>query len=643
MFSNLPLRAMEVFVYWYPAIMGMMWILGSLVFYFSNERKGALQLEKTPFVSILMPAHNESKILYPVVKEMVDLNYPEYEVILINDGSSDDTSEVLKDLALKYDRVRVIDLKENCGKANALYLGLIASKGEILVGVDADSYLDKNALRYLVSHFVNKHNGERVGAVTGNPRVRNRGSLLGKLQLCEYASIISLIKRTQRILGKVMTVSGVCVAYRKRALMECGFWDRDMMTEDIAVTWKLEKNFWDVRYEPRALCWMLVPETIKGLWRQRRRWSEGGLEVIFRHWDIFKSWKRRRMTPIYLEQLLSFFWSVCWLILTIILITMEIQGHHVITEYIWKSQFLSFVCLFQFLIAMWLESRYDEKIFDNAWSVIWYPILYWYINVFIALASIFKAILPNKKLATWKSPDRGITQTKKEKTEGPAEEIDTEALEDMIFESKPREVKIGIDAEDRDALMVLMRKEQAITGKAPSDEPVMPLIDGSYENPIVGKDKDKHIEYDTKQVWWKKLIEVILTIVGWVYMLVYWIYMMYGVFRDALGYPVKELFIYDMAMLKTTEHYFYIMGLVIMIELAALILWKEYNRRRFGKKTRRTFKPDIENAEIDACFELQPELSNRLHNHKYVEVLQNPIPEGMGQGRKGKKKKKKKS
>ncbi|MCR5200317.1 MAG: poly-beta-1,6 N-acetyl-D-glucosamine synthase [Saccharofermentans sp.] len=634
---------MEVFVYWYPAIMGMMWILGSLVFYFSNERKGALQLEKTPFVSILMPAHNESKILYPVVKEMVDLNYPEYEVILINDGSSDDTSEVLKDLALKYDRVRVIDLKENCGKANALYLGLIASKGEILVGVDADSYLDKNALRYLVSHFVNKHNGERVGAVTGNPRVRNRGSLLGKLQLCEYASIISLIKRTQRILGKVMTVSGVCVAYRKRALMECGFWDRDMMTEDIAVTWKLEKNFWDVRYEPRALCWMLVPETIKGLWRQRRRWSEGGLEVIFRHWDIFKSWKRRRMTPIYLEQLLSFLWSVCWLILTIILITMEIQGHHVITEYIWKSQFLSFVCLFQFLIAMWLESRYDEKIFDNAWSVIWYPILYWYINVFIALASIFKAILPNKKLATWKSPDRGITQTKKEKTEGPAEEIDTEALEDMIFVSKPREVKIGVDAEDRDALMVLMRKEQAITGKAPSDEPVMPLIDGSYENPIVGKDKDKHIEYDTKQVWWKKLIEVILTIVGWVYMLVYWIYMMYGIFRDALGYPVKELFIYDMAMLKTTEHYFYIMGIVIMIELAALILWKEYNRKRFGKKTRRTFKPDIEAAEIDACFELQPELSNRLHNHKYVEVLQNPIPEGMGQGRKGKKKKKKKS
>ena len=628
---------MEIFVYWYPAVMGMMWILGSLVFYFANERKGALQLEKTPFVSILMPAHNESKILYPVVKEMVELNYPEYEVILINDGSSDDTSEVLKDLAIKYDKVRVIDLKENCGKANALYLGLIASRGEILVGVDADSYLDKNALRYLVSHFVNKHNGERVGAVTGNPRVRNRGTLLGKLQLCEYASIISLIKRTQRILGKVMTVSGVCVAYRKRALMECGFWDRDMMTEDIAVTWKLEKNFWDVRYEPRALCWMLVPETIKGLWRQRRRWSEGGLEVIFRHWDIFKSWKRRRMTPIYLEQVLSFFWSICWLILTIILITMEIQGHHVITEYIWKSQFLSFICLFQFLIAMWLESRYDEKIFDNSWSVIWYPILYWYINVFITLTSIFKAILPNKKLATWKSPDRGVTQIRKEKTEGPAQDIDTSELENMLVDIQPKEPEIGIDAESSDELMVLMRRQQALTGKSTSD---IPLVDGSLENPVVGKDNDKHIEYDTKQVWWKRLIEITLTILGWLYMLVYWVYMMYGIFRDALGYPVKNLFIYDMEMLKTTEHYFYIMGIVIMIELAAIIIWKEYNRNRFGKKRRRTFKPDTGENEIDECFELAPELSNRLHNHKYVEILHNPIPEGIGQGRKGKKKQK---
>ena len=569
------------FVFWYPAIMAMMWVLGSLIFYYSNERKKTLKLERTPFVSILMPAHNESSVLIPVVEQMTKLNYPEYEIILINDGSSDNTSEVMKALCEKYPCVRVVDLKKNCGKANALYLGLIASKGEILVGVDADSYLDKDALRYMVSHFVNKNNGERVGAVTGNPRVRNRGSLLGKIQLCEYASIISLIKRTQRVLGKVMTVSGVCVAYRKRALLDCGFWDRDMMTEDIAVTWKLEKNFWDVRYEPRALCWMLVPETIKGLWRQRKRWAEGGLEVVFRHWDIFKSWRRRRMTPIYLEQVASFFWSVCWLFLTVLLVISEIRGEHLYTDLIWKSQFLSFVCLFQFVVAMILESKYDKDILKSTWSVIWYPILYWYINVFITLGALFKTILPRKKLATWKSPDRGITQTQKE--------------EDRKTNPQP-----------------IQLEEHA------------PAHNG-----------DSHIEYENKQKTWKKVIGVVLTLIAWIYMLVYFCYMIYGIICDKMHRPAKEFLFYDLNKIRQTEHFFAVLFIAVLIELLVLILWKEYNRRRFGSLRRRKFAPDITDQEIDSYFHLDPVVSTVFHNEKYIEIEETPVPEGIGQGRKG--------
>lgn len=569
------------FVFWYPAIMAMMWVLGSLIFYYSNERKKPLKLERTPFVSILMPAHNESSVLIPVVEQMTKLNYPEYEIILINDGSSDDTSEVMKALCEKYPCVRVVDLKKNCGKANALYLGLIASKGEILVGVDADSYLDKDALRYMVSHFVNKNNGERVGAVTGNPRVRNRGSLLGKIQLCEYASIISLIKRTQRVLGKVMTVSGVCVAYRKRALLDCGFWDRDMMTEDIAVTWKMEKNFWDVRYEPRALCWMLVPETIKGLWRQRKRWAEGGLEVVFRHWDIFKSWRRRRMTPIYLEQVASFFWSVCWLFLTILLVTSEIRGEHLYTDLIWKSQFLSFVCLFQFVVAMILESKYDKDILKSTWSVIWYPILYWYINVFITLSALFKTILPRKKLATWKSPDRGITQTQKE--------------EDRKTNPQPIQLE-------------------------------------KYESAHNG---DSHIEYKNNQKTWKKVIGVVLTLIAWIYMLVYFCYMIYGIICDKMNRPVKEVLFYDLNKIHQTEHFFAVLFIAVLIEILVLLLWKEYNRRRFGSLRRRKFAPDITDQEIDSYFHLDPLVSEVFHNEKYIEIEETPVPEGIGQGRKG--------
>ena len=611
------------FVYWYPALMATMWVIGSLIFYFNNEKRDALPLKETPMVSILMPAHNEGDILYNIVKEMTQLNYPYYEIILINDGSSDDTDKVLKNIVRMYDNVRVIDLKKNCGKANALYLGAIASKGEILVGVDADSYLDKNALRYLVSHFINKHNGERVGAVTGNPRVRNRGTLLGRIQLCEYASIISLIKRTQRVLGKVMTVSGVCVAYRKKALFDCGFWDRDMMTEDIAVTWKLEKNFWDVRYEPRALCWMLVPETLKGLWRQRKRWAEGGLEVIFRHGDIFTSWRRRRLFPVYLEQVCSFFWSVCWLILTLILLILELTGKTVFTEYLWKSQFLSFVCLFQFAVAIWLESHYDKQIFKSTWSVIWYPLIYWYVNVFITLAALFKAVLPKKKLATWKSPDRGITASSK-----PDEPVDT----DM---SKPAwEVPEVPEVTYQD--IRLTRLAQAFSSDPANEDGTSPLVDGTLEHPIVDSNSKEHIEDKVTQKPIRKLIGIVLTVIAWLYIIIYWAFMIFGIIRDKMGKPVISFWIYNQDTIRQTEHFFVVLAIGILVETALLILWKEYNKIRFGRKQRRKFKDDATNKEIDDFFELSEELRKVMHTEKYIILNDNPIPEGIGQGRKSK-------
>ena len=605
------------FVYWYPALMAMLWVVGSLVFYFNNEKRDPLPLKETPMVSILMPAHNEGDILYNIVKEMTELNYPNYELIMINDGSSDDTGEVLRNIVAMYENVRVIDLKKNCGKANALYLGAIAAKGEILVGVDADSYLDKNALRYLVSHFINKQNGERVGAVTGNPRVRNRGTLLGRIQLCEYASIISLIKRTQRVLGKVMTVSGVCVAYRKKALLECGFWDRDMMTEDIAVTWKLEKNFWDVRYEPRALCWMLVPETIKGLWRQRKRWAEGGLEVIFRHFDIFRSWRRRRMVPIYIEQVCSFFWSVCWLILTLILIIMEIQGKAVFTEYLWKSQFLSFVCLFQFVVAISLESRYDRQILKSAWSVIWYPLVYWYVNVFITLAALLKTLLPKKKLATWKSPDRGITASS-----------DTEEKPDPEKIKPVREApKVTYDD------IKVSRLMQAFSADPANEDGTSPLVEGTVENPIVNSNSKEHIEDKVTQRPLRRIAGLVLTVVAWIYIVVYWVFMIVGIIRDARGLPVVSFWIYNQETIRQTKEFFLFLILGTLVEIAVLLLWKEYNKLRFGRKQRRKFKEDVKDSEIDEYFDLSEDLRNTMHNEKYIILNENPIPDGIGQGR----------
>jgi len=404
------LKFMYYFVFWYPLIMSMLWIVGGVLFYLKIERNSLPPLMEAPFVSILVPCYNEEDTIDETISHLERLNYPDYEVIAINDGSKDHTEEKLKALGEVCEKLRVINLKQNAGKANALYLGLIASKGEILVGIDADAILDKDALQHIIPHFTTPGFGERVGAVTGNPRIRNRSSLLAKVQVCEFSSIIGLIKRSQRILGKVMTVSGVIAAFRKSALLDCGLWDRDIITEDIGITWKLQKRFWDVRYEPRALCWMLVPETIKGFWKQRVRWAQGGIEALLRHWDIFLDWRQRRLIPIFIEQMFSILWSISWMITTLILITQLIFKGNIYYPVFWSGTYLSFLCVIQFFAAMIIDRKYDNGIMKYYLWAIWYPTFYWYFNALVVIWAIPKALFSAKgrKYAVWESPDRGL-------------------------------------------------------------------------------------------------------------------------------------------------------------------------------------------------------------------------------------------
>jgi biofilm PGA synthesis N-glycosyltransferase PgaC len=300
------------FAFYYPLFMAYLWMTGAIYYFFYRERiekrpvTNPPRLDETPGVTFIVPCHNEGENIRDTIVGLLKQDYPNFEIIAINDASTDNTAEILEDLSELTDQLRVIHFDSNQGKALGLRAGALAAKNEILICIDGDAILDHYATRWLVWHFVK---GPRVGAVTGNPRVRNSTTLLGKIQVGEFSSIIGLIKRAQRIYGRIFTVSGVVAAFRRSALHRVGYWNLDIVTEDIDISWKLQLNHWDVRYEPNALCYILMPETLKGLWRQRLRWAQGGIEVFLRHFRQLLTWRCRRMWLVGVELMISTFWA----------------------------------------------------------------------------------------------------------------------------------------------------------------------------------------------------------------------------------------------------------------------------------------------------------------------------------------------
>ena len=405
------------FVFYYPLFMSYLWMVGAIIFYWRNELrappyKQPKVLENTPPVSILVPCYNEGDNAEETISYALAQDYPDFEVIAINDGSKDNTGEVLDRLAAKHPRLRVVHLAQNQGKAMGLQAGSLLARNEILIGIDGDALLDKHAAHWMVRHFVED---PTVAAVTGNPRIRNRSTLLGRVQVGEFSSIVGMIKRAQRTFGRLFTVSGVITAFRKSAVHQVGYWSADMLTEDIDITWKLQRAGWDVRFEPNALVWILMPETLTGLWKQRLRWAMGGAQVLLKNFDVFLHPSQNFLWPLMVELCLSLFWSYLMLVLTVIWLAslvlpaglVPVVGSPLIPRS--SGVFLGATCLLQFAVSKWLDSRYEKGLGRNFYWMIWYPLVFWIINIGTTIAAFPKVLRRREgKRARWVSPDRGI-------------------------------------------------------------------------------------------------------------------------------------------------------------------------------------------------------------------------------------------
>lgn len=404
------------FVFYYPLFMSYLWMIGALIFYWKERKEPPYQLppvlSETPKVAVLVPCFNEGDNAEETISHALSLQYPNFEVIAINDGSSDNTAEVLNRLTGQYEKLRVVHLAKNQGKAMALQAGSLLTDAEFLIGIDGDALLDPHAASWMVRHFLKD---ETVAAVTGNPRIRTRSTLIGRIQVGEFSSIVGMIKRAQQSFGRLFTVSGVITAFRKSAVHSVGYWSPDMLTEDIDITWKLQRAGWNINFEPNALVWILMPETFNGLWKQRLRWAMGGAQVLLKNVDVLLKPQLNFLWPLMMELILTLVWSYLMLILAVVWLVhfvVPINGIGLISSPFLPygtGMLLGATCLLQFAISKWMDSRYEPSLGKNYFWMIWYPFVFWLITITASIVAFPKVLkLGTGQRARWVSPDRGI-------------------------------------------------------------------------------------------------------------------------------------------------------------------------------------------------------------------------------------------
>jgi cellulose synthase/poly-beta-1,6-N-acetylglucosamine synthase-like glycosyltransferase/peptidoglycan/xylan/chitin deacetylase (PgdA/CDA1 family) len=232
-----------------------------------------------PAVSVVIPAYNEEVGIAATVRSLVFNGYPDLDIVVVDDGSTDRTAEVVARLGLP--QVRLIR-QTNAGKPAALNAGIRLARHDILILADADTVFEPGAVRKLVAPLATARRST-VGAVSGNTKVGNRRGLLGQWQHIEYVIGFNLDRRMYDVLQCMPTVPGAIGAFRREALETVGGVSADTLAEDTDLTMAICRAGWRVIYVPEACAWTEAPTTLRQLWRQRYRWCYGTMQAMWKH------------------------------------------------------------------------------------------------------------------------------------------------------------------------------------------------------------------------------------------------------------------------------------------------------------------------------------------------------------------------
>jgi len=403
------------FVAIYPVITAALWIAGGVMFRAWEERPGDPELEPAggwPGVSILIPAYNEEAVIATSVRAALESDYPHFEVLVLDDGSSDDTEATAIEAAAGDRRLRVLRDPVNRGKAEQLNVGFARARHALVLVTDADTHMHPHAIRYLVARI---ESSPVLAGVAGAPHVTNRDGVLCAMQVLEAAAIIGLIRRTQSLTGRVGIVAGVLGLFHRDRVIAVGGYNGRMATEDIELTWRLLLAGWQTAYEPRALVGMQVPSSLHALWAQRQRWARGQGEVLRSHMREICRWRNHRMWLLGLESVASLIWVFCLgcsLVLAVLNVLFDQPFGSFGVGLAWGVA-ISVVATIQLTLAVALSHPYDRWDVRAMLLGPIYPLLFWLISATAAVNQQITALIrgPQDRGVVWDIPRERLDST----------------------------------------------------------------------------------------------------------------------------------------------------------------------------------------------------------------------------------------
>ena len=306
---------------WTILLVNIILAISGYIYYLKSLKFKDEKLKEYPFVSILVPAHNEGKVIGKTVESLLLLDYPidKMELIVINDNSSDNSKEVLESIKNRYRNynftiINTDNITGGKGKSNALNIGYGKSKGEYIAIYDADNTPEKTALRYLIQTIVKD---EKLGAVIGKFRTRNKHkNLLTKFINIETLSFQWIAQAGRKQLLGLCTIPGTNFVIRKSTMESLGGWDTKAIAEDTEISFRIYKMGQRITYIPQAVTWEQEPETLNVWIKQRTRWVKGNIYVLVKYiTNIFKGKQNRVLFDI------LYFFSVYFLFLTSVVLS----------------------------------------------------------------------------------------------------------------------------------------------------------------------------------------------------------------------------------------------------------------------------------------------------------------------------------